>query len=162
MGSSAISSSKYFIELKKIPTALRKWHSEYKIKWQTGICYGSPSVRLRISALKPSLKRISRWSSWSSALQHSRNVQKSSHSTFSPQRKSTACVQKLILLNIPNAVSKQKGNDVENEWGGKNHKKQKFNLMCASKRIGIKWVKRLNTFRFVIKLLAQQPPGWMR
>lgn len=47
---------------------------------------------------------------------------------------------------------------MENEQR-RNHKKQKFNLMCASERTGIKQVKRLNTFRFVIKLLAQQPPG---
>ena len=144
------------------PTALGKWHpkTEYKIKWQTGICYGSPSVWLRISALKPSLKRISRRSLWSSALQHSCNVQKSSRSTFSPQRESTVCVQTLILLNMSNVVSEQKMSEIENEWR-KNHKEQKFNLTCASKRKGIKWVKRLNTFRFVIKLLAQQPPGWL-
>lgn len=61
-----------------------------------------------------------------------------------------------------NVVSKQKkktrGEKMENEQR-RNHKKQKFNLMCASERTGIKQVKRLNTFRFVIKLLAQQPPG---
>lgn len=100
------------------PTALRKWHSkrEYKIKWQTGICYGAPSVCLRISALKPSPNRIFRSSFWSSTLHHSCNVQKSSRSTFSPQRKSTICVQKLILLNMPNVVSKQKSYEMKNGW----------------------------------------------
>lgn len=47
---------------------------------------------------------------------------------------------------------------MENEWK-QNNKKQQFNLMCASKRIGIEWVKRLNTLRFVIKLSVQQPLG---
>lgn len=36
---------------------------------------------------------------------------------------------------------------------------QQFHSTCASKRTGIKWVKRLNTFRFQIKLQAEKPPG---
>lgn len=48
-------------------------------------------------------------------------------------RAPTVCVQKPILLNVANVVSKQERSEMENTWKKKkNHKKQKSNLMGAS------------------------------
>lgn len=93
-------------------------------------------------------------------LQHRCNVQKKlTQHLLTATEEHSAC-PRVDPFKEANVMSRANGRETENvrkEIFTK--QEQQFHSTCESKRTGIKWVKRLNTFRFQIKLKAEKPPG---